>query len=185
MATDTQHTNATNELRRWDAPDDQQQSLRTRYLNHLHTHPDALRKSGPPVHLTASAIIITTDAQHVLLTLHAKAKLWLQTGGHLEPHDTSLAAGALREAREESGLNHLTVHNNTILRLDAHDLNTNFGRCRTHLDVQFAVTTPHPTPPTCTEESLDIRWFDANQLPEQTDDAVRRLVAAAQHHLTH
>jgi len=44
----------------------------------------------------------------VLLGLHAKAKLWLQMGGHIDADDAGIAGAALRESVEESGIPDLT-----------------------------------------------------------------------------
>jgi len=64
-----------------------------------------------PDHLTGSALIVRSEAGggEVLLVRHAKAGKWLQTGGHCESTDATLAQAALREAREESGIDALTV----------------------------------------------------------------------------
>jgi hypothetical protein len=47
-----------------------------------------------------------------------------------------------------------------------------------HLDVQFLVRAAGAVPPVVGAESLDVRWFDHDRLP-QTDDSVRELVGAA------
>ena len=85
-------------LTRWSAPDEEQERLRRVYLSHTETHPDAMSRDCHPDHLTASAIIFSDDHQQVLLTLHRIVKRWLQTGGHCEPDDATLAEAALREA---------------------------------------------------------------------------------------
>ena len=46
--------------------------------------------------------------------------MWLQMGGHCEPEDATLAAAALREATEESGIAGLTLLPGGPVRLDRH-----------------------------------------------------------------
>ena len=48
-------------------------------------HPDGLRRSCFPDHLTAGALVLCQDAAPVLLNLHRKARRWFHFGGHLEP----------------------------------------------------------------------------------------------------
>ena len=47
-----------------------------------------------------------------------------------------------------------------------------------HLDVQFLVTSPLATAPSFGAESLDVRWFDHDRLPD-VDASVLALVATA------
>ena len=51
----------------------------------------------------------TTPAPDTLLTLHPRLGRWVQLGGHCEDGDADIAAAALREAREESGIDGLTI----------------------------------------------------------------------------
>jgi hypothetical protein len=47
------------------------------------------------------------------------------------------------------------------------------------LDVQFMALADRAAAPATSEESLDVRWFPITDLPSETDDAVRMLVANA------
>jgi 8-oxo-dGTP pyrophosphatase MutT (NUDIX family) len=54
--------------------------------------------------LTASVLMLTTSQpQKVLLIHHKKHGTWLQPGGHVEPEENPVEC-ALREAREETGI---------------------------------------------------------------------------------
>jgi 8-oxo-dGTP pyrophosphatase MutT (NUDIX family) len=121
-------------------------------------------------------LICAEVERQVLLTLHARIGRWLQTGGHLEEADRTLEAAALREAVEESGLAGLVLDPAPLL-LSRH-LVTCAGEPTFHLDVQFLARVPRAHAPTVSEESLDLRWFSHNGLPD-VDDSVQDLVRAA------
>ena len=61
-------------------------------------------REQPDAHFTASSIVVDETGERTLLVHHRKSGSWFQPGGHLEPGDASPADGALREAREETGL---------------------------------------------------------------------------------
>lgn len=105
-------------LTAWSAPDAQQNGVRSRFLSALESGSPAMRRDGLPAHFTASALVLSAGGDQVLLTLHRKARRWLQLGGHLEPSDPSVASAALREAQEESGLSGIEL--GELVDLDEH-----------------------------------------------------------------
>jgi 8-oxo-dGTP pyrophosphatase MutT (NUDIX family) len=167
----TLHAEAVRTLRDWKAPDAGQDGLRRAYLEHLAAHPDGTRKECAAGHLTASALIVDPLAGRVLLTLHRKLGRWLQTGGHCEPGDTTLAAAALREAAEESGVAGLRLVGGEPVRLDRHRT-----PCAWHLDVQYAVLAPEGAAAVVSEESLALDWYAYEEVPAVADDSVVRLL---------
>ncbi|QDP98750.1 NUDIX domain-containing protein [Microlunatus elymi] len=163
-------------LAAWRPPDEDQERLRTAYLDHLRRHPDGWSRDCVGEHLTASSMIISPERDRVLLTLHRKLGRWLQTGGHIETADPDLGSAALREAAEESGLAELTL--GPVLRLSRHEVPCGPVRPAYHLDVQYLITADPAQPPVVSSESTDVQWFSLDRLPA-IDRTVRELIAAA------
>ena len=162
----TLHEDALGTLRDWVPPSPAQATVRDRYVAHLLAHPDGLSRECRPDHLTASTLVLSHDRSRVLLTLHAKAQRWFQLGGHCEPGDRTLAAAALREATEESGMTGLLM-SATPVQLNEHvvpfcgpagDVH--------HLDVRFVAVAPEDAQHATSEESIDVRWWPADALPD-------------------
>jgi 8-oxo-dGTP pyrophosphatase MutT (NUDIX family) len=172
------HADARAVLAAWAAPDGAQEELRVAYLDHLNSHPDAMLRDCHPDHLTASALVVSHDHRSAVLTLHAILGRWLQTGGHCEPHDRTLAGAALREAREETGIDGLTIDPLPLL-LSRHEVPCGPVRPSHHLDVQFVAVATAGAAPVMSPESLDLGWFALDDPPQNTDQSVRDLIAAA------
>jgi 8-oxo-dGTP pyrophosphatase MutT (NUDIX family) len=170
------HADATRVLMGWRAPDSTQDELRRTYLDFLASHDDAMSRTCVTGHLTASALIVDLEGERMLLTLHSKAEMWFQTGGHCEAADGTIASAALREAVEESGIEDLTLLP-TPVRLDRHAVTCAGGS--EHLDVQFIALAPPGAVEQRSVESLDLAWFWLGRPPDLTDDAVRELATAA------
>ncbi|NUK03485.1 NUDIX hydrolase [Streptomyces lunaelactis] len=152
---------------------EQQLELRQLYLDHLAAHPDGMWKACEAGHVTASALVIDPERGRALLTLHKKLGMWLQMGGHCERGDATLAAAALREATEESGIHGLTLLPGGPVRLDRHAIP---APCHWHLDVQYAALAPPGSVEEISEESLDLRWFAYDEVAGVADDSVVRLL---------
>lgn len=168
------HRDAARVLARWSAPDQGQHRLREAYRAHLREHPDAMWRSCAAGHLTASALVVDPGRERVLLTLHAKLRMWLQMGGHCEEPDRTLADAALREATEESGIGGLRLVDGGPAGLDRH-----LTPCAWHLDVQYVAVAPKGAEPVISDESLQLRWFGYDEAAEVADGSVARLVARA------
>ena len=183
------HADARAVLASWVAPNEAQEALRGSFIEFLDAQPDGMLRHCQPDHLTGSALIVRDGAAErpeVLLVHHAKAGKWLQTGGHCEPTDETLSQAALREAREESGVDGLTV-DPVPLQLSRHHV----PFCGPppagghHLDVQYLVHAPADANVHVGGDEDETRWFplDAASVPEPTDQDVRNLIAAAMRRL--
>ena len=166
------HADALGVLESWRAPDAAQETWRGQYVDHLRAHDDGVWKACFPTHLTAGALVLNADGSEVLLNLHRKARRWFAFGGHLEPEDPTLAAAALREGTEESGLRGLVV-DPVPVHLSLHTVDFCSPRgVVAHYDVRFLARLGAEADPVVSEESLDVRWFSVDDLPTDEPDMV-------------
>lgn len=133
--------------------------------------PSRVHREGPE-HFTASAMVFTPDLSQTLLCFHGKGNMWVQLGGHMEAEDESPADAALREAREESGLQNFSFLTTDPIELHRHGLAATFGSCHAHWDVVYALTIPYAEP-WASDESREVRWFPVDALPEGCADGFK------------
>lgn len=171
------HADAVRVLTEYQPADEPQSALRQEFLTFLGAHKNAMSRECRPAHLTGSAIIVDAAGGRVLLALHRKAHKWLQMGGHCEDGDSTLADVALRESREESGIEELTLLPGPVL-LDRHGAPCSQD-VEHHLDVMYVAVAPPDAAEQVSEESIQLGWFDPDAIPDPTDDAVRRLARVA------
>lgn len=177
------HADALAVLSGWTAPDPAQAALREGFLALLLARPDATARACVPGHLTASAVVLSADHRSVLLTLHPRVGRWVQLGGHCEPTDPTLLAAATREASEESGLGGPSALQPLAagrpVHLDIHPITCSLGRPTRHLDVRYAFTAPAGATPVISDESVDLRFWPVDGLPDGVDAGVRDALGAA------
>lgn len=169
-------------LAAWEPVAPDQAALRDDYVAFLDADPGAaVRRDGGPEHVTGSCFVLTPDLAHVLLCFHRKGGFWVQVGGHVEPGDASVAEGAFREAREESGLDgalaRWSVPTGALpVDLHRHELSGAFGACRAHRDVGYVLVAPREAVPRASDESEDVAWWPVDALPGTVpEDFPRRL----------
>jgi 8-oxo-dGTP pyrophosphatase MutT (NUDIX family) len=173
------HQSVVTTLTDWEPPDPTQDALRHAVLSFVLARPDACLRACVPGHVTASALVLDHTGTQTLLTLHPRVGRWVQLGGHCEDTDADIAAAALREATEESGIDGLTV-GAMPTALHVHPVTCSLGVPTRHLDVQFVAKAPAGAQITCSDESLDLQWWPLDGLPDGADYGVRQLVRAAQ-----
>lgn len=136
----------------------------------------ALRRGGEPEHVTGSCFVFSPDFSQVLLCFHKKGQFWVQFGGHIEYDDASVALGAQREAREESGIATLSLLSHDIADLDRHELHGGFS-CAAHWDVGFVAVVDPSVSFEVSDESEDVRWFAVDSLPENVASGLPQRIA--------
>jgi 8-oxo-dGTP pyrophosphatase MutT (NUDIX family) len=126
-------------------------------------------------HFTASACVVDPAGERTCLVHHAKLGRRLQPGGHIEADDANPAQGALREAREETGLDvRLHPFAPRPLDVDIHEIPA-FGDepAHLHLDLRYLVVGEG-------EPGEGAAWYGFDEaLAGADEDALRRLLQKA------
>ncbi|WP_199515648.1 NUDIX hydrolase [Nucisporomicrobium flavum] len=166
----------------WSATSEAAGLARKRTLELLGAGPVAMTRAHRAGHVTASTLIMD-ESRRVLLCLHGRLGMWMQVGGHCEPGDATLAAAALREATEESGIEGLRLDPVPI------DVDVHAVRCAPaggepagpswHYDVRFLAVAPAGATEQISEESADLGWFSADNLPTPLASGVEQQLAPA------
>ncbi|MBA3482022.1 MAG: NUDIX hydrolase [Pirellulales bacterium] len=167
-------------LDRYDAryPGEREISQRIRDL--VSSNADCFDRTCRPGHVTASAWVVTESRERVLLVHHRKLDRWLQPGGHADGQ-TDVAAAALREANEETGLRRLRLSDDSPnplpLDLDVHIIPARYDAdgnlvedAHEHHDVRFLVIAEGDLTPQISDESHDVRWFAEAAMHATTDE---------------
>jgi 8-oxo-dGTP pyrophosphatase MutT (NUDIX family) len=146
---------------------------------------DCFDRECLPGHITASAWILAPDRRRFLLTHHRKLGRWLQLGGHADG-DPDVHAVALREAREESGMENfellLAKHGCPAIDIDVHRIPARPGEPEhEHHDVRFLLLARAGQALRMSGESKDLRWVAWSEFDALApDESLLRLGRKAQ-----
>jgi 8-oxo-dGTP pyrophosphatase MutT (NUDIX family) len=121
-----------------------------------------------PLHATGSALVVHPPTGRVLLRWHERMRGWLQVGGHADPGEVDPYAVALREAREETGLEDLAPWPDAVaprvLQVAIVPVPAGKGEpAHHHADVRYALCTRTPERVRPEAEAARLAWLD---LPE-------------------
>jgi len=125
---------------------------------------DVLDRENLVAHLTSSAIVVNEEMDKVLFAHHNIYNAWGWVGGHNDG-DGNLLEVAIKEAKEETGLEHIVVVDEDIFMLDVihvtnHIKHGKYVGDHLHLNVTFLLqadeeeSVMHKP-----DENSGVRWF--------------------------
>ena len=129
-------------------------------------------------HVTGSAWIIDRARSSVLLTHHFKLDRWLQLGGHADG-DPDILRVAMREAREESGIEDIQPLSEAIFDVDVHPIPARGMEPRHfHYDVRFLLEADADAPLVISGESKGLAWVPMADIAQFTaEQSIARMAA--------
>ncbi|MGB1701284.1 MAG: NUDIX hydrolase [Nannocystaceae bacterium] len=135
------------------------------------------RHTFEPGHFTASAFVLSPDRTRLLLIFHGKLHRWLQPGGHIDPDDASPMDAALREAREETDAQGLSLAHEGIFDVDIHRIPAlKDDPSHEHFDLRYLFVASK-TAAVAGSDARDVRWCPLDQVsPLESDESVMRAV---------
>ena len=150
--------NLRKKLEKYDPTNFEEIENKQKMLNFLNNNEDCFERNLSIGHFTGSCWIENHDGTKFLLTLHKKIGLWLQLGGHADG-DSDIARVALREAHEESGLQHIELLSEEIFDIGVHLIAAYRNvPAHYHYDVRFLMRA-FDDDIKISDESDDLKWF--------------------------
>ncbi|MFD7899005.1 NUDIX domain-containing protein [Streptomyces sp. NPDC059743] len=149
---------------------------------------DATARSTVPAHVTCSAAVIDHRCQVLHIRHRASGGLVLVPGGHIEPGDRTLLAAALREVKEEAGIEPgaLCLARQTLgspIDIDVHHIDANPAKgepAHRHFDFRYVFYLIDGEPPTITLQDEEVSGAQWLPLPEVTSPTLRAKLLQAQ-----
>jgi 8-oxo-dGTP pyrophosphatase MutT (NUDIX family) len=160
-------------------PSGQRETRMTERLRRfVEEHADCFDRSLAVGHVTGSAWILDSARAFALLTHHRKLNKWLQLGGHADG-DPDVLRVALREAREESGLDAIQPVSEGTFDIDIHEIPAR-GAEQEHLhyDVRFLLEADRAAPLAVNGESRSLAWVALDRIAElNPEESISRMVS--------
>lgn len=158
--------------RPWNEQERQDQVL---ILDFLRKNPDAFYRTNLLAHMTASAWVVNPQRSKVLMVYHRLYDSWSWAGGHADGEEDLLAV-ALREVREETGVQRLRpvteeIYSLEVLTVDGHEKHGRYVPSHLHLNVTYLLEAEEDQPlRVCEAENSGVAWFSlADALSASTE----------------
>lgn len=149
----------------------QEEADRDMMLDYIRAFPDTiLTRDNGFAHVTASSMILNAAGDKVLMIYHNIYRSWSWTGGHSDGEEEPLST-ALREAREETGVQNLKVLGGLasvdILPVWGHMKRGSFVSSHQHLNFSYLFEADETEPLRIkADENSQVGWIRIEELEQ-------------------
>ena len=156
------------EIKRYRPCCEQEERDQAVMLAFLAAHDDAFSRGNLIAHMTASAWVVNPARDKVLMVYHRLYDSWAWTGGHADG-ETDLLSVALRECREETGVEHVRpvsgdIYSLEILTVEGHEKRGQYVPSHLHLNLTYLLEADErDSLQICEAENSGVRWFSLTE----------------------
>jgi 8-oxo-dGTP pyrophosphatase MutT (NUDIX family) len=163
------------EIKRYKPKNEQEKVDQAAIIAFIEQNDDVLDRENLVAHLTSSAIVVNEEMNKVLFIHHNIYNAWGWVGGHNDG-DADLIGVAIKEAKEETGIEDIQPVNEEILMMDIihvtnHIKHGQYVGDHLHLNVTYLLKASedeqlkhNPS------ENSDVRWFLIDECLEYVDE---------------
>ena len=148
---------------------EQEQKDQQTMLNYLDTFEDCLTRDNEFGHFTASCWAVNPEKTKVLMIYHNIYQSWAWTGGHADGEDDLLGV-AIREVKEETGVQHVKVLEPEIFSLeivtvDGHVKKGKYVSSHVHLNLTYLLEVDeNEILKSKPDENSGVKWVDLEEV---------------------
>ncbi len=162
----------------WDAQETADRMMLLRAIDELDS---PLSRENPFAHFTASAWIVNPRREKALMAWHNIYRSWAWTGGHADG-ESDLLATALREAREETGLQAIQpvsreIYSLEVLPVSPHVKRGSFVPAHLHLNVTYLLCADDGQKTRCKpDENSAVAWLPLEKAADNREEPFMALI---------
>ena len=152
-------------------------------LKYLAEFPDALTRANETAHFTASAWVVNPARTKALMLYHNIYDSWSWSGGHADGEEDLLSV-ALREVREETGIEQVRPVLDSLYSLEILTVNAHFKRGKyvvphLHLNLTYLLEADDSQSVRAKlDENSAVRWFPVDEAPGASSEPDMRVIYA-------
>lgn len=156
------------QLKNYEPYNEQEKHDKAGILQYLEREKDVFSRNNKMAHMTASAWVVNKDRTKVVMIYHNIYDSWSWMGGHADGEE-DLFAVAIKEVKEESGLNNIIpistdIFSLEILTVDGHIKRGEYVSSHLHLNVTYLFEADEKEILTIkADENSGVEWFGLDE----------------------
>jgi 8-oxo-dGTP pyrophosphatase MutT (NUDIX family) len=163
-------------IERYQARNEQEGRDQTLMLNQMDLIGDLiLERDSQTAHMTSSGLILNPGLDKMLMIYHKQYDSWTWTGGHADGIDDPLDT-AIREAKEETGLENLAPLSSAVASIDVlpvfgHMKKGTYVPAHLHFNVTYVLIADENAALRVNEEETNgVKWVPVDQIADYSSE---------------